>query len=1232
MTEAFDLEKWYKDNGIGETKELDSSVPSRQDNTQFDDMFESDTREGEKLKKKDLYRRDRLNKIRQYMIQKKGATYRDADQDTVVEDFVDTMRRFNTNIVATAGEARFISKADDKTKNIAKEAYELYDSLGNVFVNDGVFGAIDGVKDYVLSIATDPTNYVGLATGGAGKAGALGVSAASKAAIKNAVAAAGRRAAQSGATKEAAKKAGLEAAEAMTAKLAGSGYTQASMTRAAESAAKAARAKIRFEAAQKATRKAAVEGGEVVLEKGLMKPRRVKYGTKQAAKKAILQTTAIDALLAGWQDIGVQDIYLDVGAQDRYSAVQTGLSLALGGVGGGLHYTFGKADGISGLAQAMDSAKAAARGEEFPLKKFKAAKETLKELRRSGAPTADVKKQERLVNKLQREAIGKPLLAKESVDKAAKEMKDAIKSWGEKVSAGKEELGNQTMPESLLSQIMLGYTPAEKAATKDTIPVGGLAKIFNENGIKFSKKTKVSDVMTNLLQYMPEEELKEISKLFKKETSIDLGTTATLAVDLGDIIAATTSGAGSTLSVMAAVRRATDAGVVSGNEILTQTLAAKEVRDNLDEKGMLAAITRKAKVGAYAQNIWKRLLVSSPATTAANVAGFAQFYAGQGVADLFASGQLGVAAVGAASIGNTKLSKELFRQSRVYRDIQTQKMKNFVDPMSTYESFMGLMDEIGDNKEVKSLLFETIGGGVERTAKRYGMSVDGGVLQKSEIFADAAMTITGVRVQDVFTKSQMFMTELDKHVRLKHKDTTLIDVMKSGDLTKLDDDVIGNAVDTTLRSVFSKDYTTDDQYLGFVAKFVEQASNTPMLGTVIPFGRFMNNVVATGYQWSPLSFAGAAGRIAKSAIEGGVDIKANEALARSLVGSTALVMAMQMDEERQKKGLSVNEIEMSGTVIDVKNVFPFSLFLALGRGANIAVKKKEPIPFELKEEILQQLAIGQVAKDAQFGNDLYNVFDFFMGSGDRVAELDALYKSMGNIAAGATRPLDAINRSVGFLADNDIAKDVRQADGLAVFTQASTKYFDNILEVLIGESETLTGENLRVSSREGDIYDANPLARILGLNIKRGKSATEQAYTMTELQSWKQDQRSQIPMYDRIFNEKLAPILEKRMQRLIQSKRFKEGDLEYKRGRVKHVLKEVRDDIRDNMDIPRASGFMEQQRYRASTKGNKLQKAKAMKYMKSLGVNADLKDFNFRELKTYESYIDHLNIKIKTGM
>jgi hypothetical protein len=156
------LNDFYKEYGIetDASKDIDSSVPEYRDNTQFDDMFESDTREGEKLKKQDLYRRDRLNKIRNYMIGKKGAAYRTAKAETVVEDFVDSMRRFNTNIVATAGEARYISKADDETKRAAKEAYELYDSLGNVFVNDGVFGAVDGVKDYILAVATDPTNYL----------------------------------------------------------------------------------------------------------------------------------------------------------------------------------------------------------------------------------------------------------------------------------------------------------------------------------------------------------------------------------------------------------------------------------------------------------------------------------------------------------------------------------------------------------------------------------------------------------------------------------------------------------------------------------------------------------------------------------------------------------------------------------------------------------------------------------------------------------------------------------------------------------------------------------------------------------------------------------------------------------------------------------------------------------------------------------------------------------------
>jgi hypothetical protein len=124
-----------------------------------EDIFESPIPEGQKLKKKDLYRYENLNTIRDYMSANKGADYMDMEEETLVEDFVDHMRFFNTNAVSTAGEVRFISKADDNTKAMAAQAYNLYDSLGNVFVNDGIYGALDGVKDYVFAAASDPTNY-----------------------------------------------------------------------------------------------------------------------------------------------------------------------------------------------------------------------------------------------------------------------------------------------------------------------------------------------------------------------------------------------------------------------------------------------------------------------------------------------------------------------------------------------------------------------------------------------------------------------------------------------------------------------------------------------------------------------------------------------------------------------------------------------------------------------------------------------------------------------------------------------------------------------------------------------------------------------------------------------------------------------------------------------------------------------------------------------------------------
>ncbi len=116
------------------------------------------------------------------MTRNKGDKYRTTrDDKKLADDFVDHMRKFNTNTLSTAGEVQFVRKGSDADRAAAADAYRLYDRLGNLF-NRGetLSGKIDGIKDYIFAAAVDPSNYLGLLSGGVGKATTLGVTTASK--------------------------------------------------------------------------------------------------------------------------------------------------------------------------------------------------------------------------------------------------------------------------------------------------------------------------------------------------------------------------------------------------------------------------------------------------------------------------------------------------------------------------------------------------------------------------------------------------------------------------------------------------------------------------------------------------------------------------------------------------------------------------------------------------------------------------------------------------------------------------------------------------------------------------------------------------------------------------------------------------------------------------------------------------------------------------------------------
>ena len=1138
-----ELIKWDKESGF-------NPVPDEEENLLDDFVIDK----GLTLKKNDLKKYQYLNPIREYMIERKGVDYENADEDEVVEDFVDHMRYFNANTISTAGEVRFISKADAKRKAKAKKAYEIYDQLGNVFVNDGVMGAVGGVKDYVFAAAKDPTNYLGLITGGLGRATAAGVSLTGKQAIRATVREAGREALRSGATgvaaKKAAEKAGIEAArraihQGMTTKQAGKLYNQV-----AERVGK--------------------EGRRAIAKDAMRKRQNELF--ESAATRSLKQTIALDAGAAVLQDIMAQNVMLEAGAQESYSAIQTGFSSLLGGVAGAAQLGFGRFRGASGLKDT---------GEEI----------------------------ERLSNNVIREMS--PIFTGKQAKEAGKVMLREIENWNAKVERG-GSFSADAMPAELIKNIMLGEDG-----------VSGLAKVFKDAGYKLGREKHISDVMTNVTRFLPEEDLARINKEMQKYTGIQIGELTQDRTALGDLLAKRINEAGKTLNVMSQVRKTLDAGIVASSDKLARTLDEVEAKEALGRELSRAS---KSDTLRYGQSVWKRLLVSSPATTAVNVAGFAQFYVGQTMADLFNSTALMAKGLGQLAV-NREGAAESFRQARALTMIQGQKMRNLLDPYTTHDAYMSFLNK---NEDVRKTLFETMAGGVEATADRYGIDPANPLFRNVEAMATAASKVTGVRIQDSFTKSQMFMTELDKYLRID-RGTTLKEALLSEE-NIIDERTLQAALDGTLKSVFAKDYTTKEQpeLLRTTAKFVETLSNTPVLGTILPFGRFFNNVVATAYQWSPFAAPEVIGKFAKRiAKQEGADFTEGEMFARMTVGTAALGLSMDFDKERRKKGLGVYDVDVGGgTIIDAKNTFPFSIFLAAGRVMNMKLNGEE-VPPELIQEIGTQIGVGQLARDAQFGNDINNLLDIFINSdgASRGASIDALYKVTGNFAAGFTRPLDAVNKTIGFAMGTDGAKDVRQAEGANVFTQTATKYIDNIVEAFIDKTDTVTGEDLKVATREGDVYDANPFARIFGITVKPGRTATEKAYSMAEMFPWTASERTKIPAYDKAFNSIIAPVLEEQTRILLNTPAFKEASLTGKRKMLKTVLSEAKKFVRSEME----SGYLgeEPERLRlaakASLKGTKELRKEALRLMKDqYGISGELRDFNYNELDIFMEYVEYL--------
>ena len=1120
---------------------------------------------GDTLSKDDLLNYKNLQPIKQYMIERKGVQYKDKDDQEIVNDFVEHMRFFNANTISTAGELRFVQKGDESTKAVARNAYKVYDQLGNVFQNDGFFGAVKGVGQYMEAMLKDPTNYLGLVTGGTARLGAAGVSITGKKAVKAAVRKAGRDALKNTATKESAKKFANDAAVTAAKR-----FTQAG-------ASNEATAKV-FE---KVAQNAFTEGRRSFARTAMKEAQEDLF--KKASLSAVKKTVALDSAFAVLQDVQAQNVMIEVGAQEKLSKMQTSFSALLGGVGGAVQIAAGKLKGISGLDQAIS-----------PLDRTK------QEVLRKNTPSISKGETKKLVSTIEK----------------------SIDSWEAKVKRG-SGMTKTAMPSELFKDLLFGDDRKS-----------GIISMLKDSSIDMRGRT-VSDAITNAIVMIPEDDLMRLNQRIEANAGFHLGDLAMDSTALSDVFAKSISEAGTILGTMGQFGKLKSSALLSVNDTMINRLTTPASKEAIEaeQKAM-----RKDRLG-YAQSVWKRLLVSSPATTALNVAGFTQFYVGQSLADVLNAGALSLRGLGQMTMGNSLGGKETFKQAGMLVDLQAQKIRNLLDPFTTHDTYMKFLES---NVEVKQTLFETLTGGVDVNPQRFNINPDSKIFKGLEAVTKGSNAVTGVRIQDSFTKSQMFIGEMDKAVRKKYG-VTLKEILQKGDEAILDEDILGKAMGNTMESVFSADYTTEatPKLLRELAKIVESVSRTPGLGTILPFGRFFNNVLAYSYKWSPAGYISAAGPARRAVVnmfkkdkELGLDSELSEVVARATVGTTFLYTMAKFDDDRREKGLAYYELEGDGgTIIDAKNTFPLSAYLAFGRMWNMNMNG-ETIPRELLEEASAQLAVGQLAKDAQFSNDLLNIMDAFSNSGgERGVDMKAFGKATGNILAGFARPLDAVNRVVGYVTDDDTAKDIRQADtGMDTFTQASTKYFDNILEVFIDKTDAITGETLKVATREGDVYDPNPFARVFGINVKQGRTATEQVYSMAEMHPWRASERTKMPEYDRMLNNLIAPMLERRTQTLLDNPKFKKANLDQKRSMLRNMVSTVKTGIRKKVKTGGAGA--ENKRIalakKAATMGSKELRREANRFFKDkYNIEVDVEDMSFAELRVYINYIKALENNYK---
>lgn len=1062
---------------------------------------------------------ERMKIVRDYMVLRSGDQFATATDEETYDAYINAMRYIASNEISLITDMRLLGQASDEDKEKIGKAYILSNQLGNVFVNDGFWGAVDGIKDYAWGTLTAPSTYAGI---GIGKMLAVG-----------------------GAT--ATRKAALEVA----------------MTAARESAIKQAAKAGGNKVAQKAAAATAVQ--EVL-----------KQAAKPLAYKTAIATTITEGVIASAQDLMYQEHMVTAGAQDEYSFAQTAISAATGlvsgGVGGFLDYR-NIAKGTKGLQDTIVAGNAA----------FKASKRKLK-------------------------------LDTESVGKAFKEFSSELVDWRAAIARGEKiNLDSHSLREKIVNGVIgvddqLGFIP----------------KLMKEAGVVFNDETPKTHQMISFVKDLAPETLRDLNKAMKGEFGFRLS-------ELLDIVAHDIStGARRQYDVKAVAAQV--GNLASANKAARDLVASEKV----GQEGVGDVAIRGVE---YFQSIWRRSLVSHPGTSAVNVFGWAQAKSAETMAFLLSGvshGVMGLSAKMASpfSAGAKQLAnEELAKASAIFKS-HGYLLQNLVDPYSTSETFQALLQNMPE--KYSKQLIQNMYAGVEAQTKTkvkkggtvegpYGFDASSKWVKGIETYLDRLSVVSLVKAQDSFTKAVSMTGNLDLQLR-QATGKGLTETLQTVGTAGIPDEVWHKATQSTLRDVFSYDYTQGKGVMTSMAKTVENISNIPGIGFLFPFGRFLNNSLAFTFRYTPIG----AFRVF---LKGNVD-DVPTALAQAAVGTTFLGMMAAHEGEKYKQGIPwfVTEGE-DGTQYDNTNLAPGAFYHIAGRIIYHAFQGESAADRDTMKDLLSQLGslsmVEQIDRNVEFlkdgiGSILESLSEQDENGGLTVEAKDILSvigAAGANIGAGFLRPFEPLNVAMGIVNDSDMLVDRAQLEGGDLAISEATRYVDQLFApFLTDEAAKNLAPRKEIATNPKSDRELNPLARLMGLRVRQPQTSTERMLAEADFPEWRANVKSAIPELDAVINQKVQNVLIVKSEELINSDAWKKATLATRKDWVRTILRDTQGEVRDWIESrPGTPEYL----YKARRDYTALPKTLRDEAKKKLGMSdVDDRKLSLEQIEQLKTYVD----------